>query len=1104
MGPDFNFCPDCGVSLEATGDAVPGSIRPPPREAADMRLRHLPEALADKLRNVSSAAGERKRVTVMFCDLAGSTAIAENLDPEVFREVLDRYLALTFEEISRFEGLVNQLAGDGLMALFGAPIAHEDEPARAVRAALRIQEALVGLSSTLEDELGFPLEARIGINTGTVVAGTVGNDLKMDYTAIGDTTNLASRLQGLARPGSVLISDATARLVEGRFELNPLSPFRVRGKSQPIVAHEVAGAVDVASPMEIAEARGLTPFVGRSAELDQLESCFERLDRGLFQIVEVVGAAGSGKSRLLHEFRRSIERSDPILYEGRCSALRRNTPYGVWEGMLRGFIGLGSSERSAEIVAKVDELLLAPGFCTEQEAAYLCRFLGVSTEAIAAEPGEITAKKVGSAYQSMLLRAAERGRLVILLEDLQWIDDASRGGLHEVLDSIASMGAMIVVTHRPDYEHEWQVNGAVTQLRLRPLPRDESRTMVRSVAGGELPSALEDRLVERAEGNPFFLEEVVRKLVDEGAIVREERGASVGQAVDGIEIPATVQEVMTARLDHLRPGAKRVAQVASVLGRQFESTTLTALLRGEAVDVPRELGELERAGIVHRKNTGGDEEFRFGESFTQEVAYDSLLLRERRRLHDRVGEALDGGDDHLLSTRNAQVARHFARGNDPERGIQALLAAGEHAEAIPSFGDAVASYREAWDLADAALHAAARPSVELRTWALRSALRLTNAIVLYGAIQSSPDDRAAVRGIELAKELGDTEALARLHASYGMFVMNLGRGRFGEGLDLIREGYVAAKGGGNDRAAVALTRSLAFGLLLDGQFDDAERQIDKAITALDQFGEAEKLSDAYLGVRYFRQRVLQESDRLAEAEAYAHATLELALQADNRTIESAVTSGLASICLAYGRYDEAIHLSTRGLELSSEIGNVGAIRSAAAVRTIARASLGDCASNAADFEAMQHGLLTAGDLALNIDLIISAFVISGEVDRARKLAELATERSGGRLRETRQLLALGEALHAGHDGDPRRAMSCYGEALEIARTIGARSSQARAHAGLAWLATERGEDAVAYENARRTLQIYEELDLDHQARAARSILTTLSGETTLPPAGPEA
>ncbi len=1093
VAPDFRFCPDCGTSLTADGTTAPITRTPP----VDERLRHLPEALAQKLRSASDATGERKRVTVLFCDLAGSTAIAENLDPEVFRDLLDRYLALTFQEISRFEGLVNQLAGDGLMALFGAPIAHEDEPERAVRAALAIQDALVGLSATLEDELGFPLEARIGVHTGMVVAGTVGNDLKMDYTAIGDTTNLASRLQGLARPGTVLISDATAQLVQGRFDLRRLPPFEVRGKTGRIVAHEVGGGADAVTPMEIAEARGLTPFVGRSAELDQLDACFDRLDRGLFQIVEVVGAAGSGKSRLLYEFRRHLMDEGPILFEGRCSALGRSTPYGVWEGMLRTFVGAAASDEDAEIVRKVDTLLVQPGYTTEAEAPYLCRFLGVNTEAIAAEPGEITAKNIGNAYQSMMIRAAAQGRLVMILEDVQWIDDASRAGLDEILSSIEALGAMFVVTHRPDYEHDWQINGAVTRLRLRPLPPDESRDIVRAVAGGELPGALEERIVQRAEGNPFFLEEVTRKLVDEGAIERAGGRALLTRDVDDIEIPATVQEVMTARLDHLRPNAKRVAQVAAVLGRQFRTGALASLLASEEIDVGAELTELERAGILHRKNTGGADEYRFGESFTQEVAYDSLLLRERRRLHDRVAELLRRDEDQPLATREAQVGRHFARGNDPERGIEALIGAGERAESIPSYGDAIRLYAEAWEIAEAALQEPGARSRELRHWALRAALRLSHTTVMYGTANATMVDRAASRGIELARELDDTDALARLFSSHGMFVMNRGQERFGEGLDFIREGYAVARAAGNEHAAATLMRSLSFGYLLDGRFDDAERQITETLAELERLQRGERFSDTYMGARFFRQRVLYESDRFDAAEAFARETLTLALQAKNRTIESGTTAGLASLCFVVGRYEEAIDWANRAIPLAVEIDNIGAARSGAAIRALARVSLGKAANRPGETELMQRGLLTSGDLAINMDMIISALIVCGEVERARKLADLATTRAGGRLRAARLHLAKGEALVAGHDGDPCGAYSSYTDALALANEIGARSVAARARLGLGHLALCRGEDAIARENLEAALAGCEALGLVHYARQARVLLDAL--EPTPPP-----
>lgn len=1104
MAPEYRFCPDCGGALQSPS---PPTI--PPRGggmAPDPRLRHLPEALAEKLRASPGAAGERKRATVLFCDLAGSTAIAENLDPEVFRDVLDRYLARAFEEISRYEGLVNQLAGDGLMALFGAPIAHEDEPERAVRAALAIQQALAGLSTELEDELGFPLEARIGIHTGTVVAGTVGNDLKMDYTAIGDTTNLAARLQGLARPGTVLISDATARLVEGRFELTSLPPFNVKGKTVAIVAHEVSGVAEAVSPMKIAEARGLTPLIGRSAELDQLEACFERLDRGLFQLVEVVGAAGTGKSRLLYEFRRRIEPQGPIVFEGRCSALLRSTPFGLWETTLRTFVGVGNADSPGEIIEKVERRIVEPGYVDPHHRPYLCRFLGVSNEAIAAEAGDITGKKVGDAYQSMLISAARKGKLVVLVEDLQWIDDASKAGMDAVLASIQEFGAMTVVTHRPDYEHDWQVHGAVTRLRPRPLSNDESREVVRAVARGAVPNALEERVLARAEGNPFFLEEVSRRLVEQGALAQENGHTLATRAIDEIEIPATIQEVLAARLDHLPPGAKRVAQVASVLGRQFESALLSALVAGEAIEIKAELAELERAGILHRKNTAGDEEYRFGESFAQEVAYDSLLLRERRRLHDLIGEQLQASDDRPVGTPNAQVGRHFARGTDPERGIRTLLHAGEQAEELPSYGDAIRLYREAWELAETALGEKGRSGGPLERWALRAALRLSNAAVFYGSAHVATDDRAALRGIELAHKLDDTDALARLQASYGMFVMNHGRERFGEGLDRIRKGHAVATNAGNDHAAATLMRALAFGYLLDGRFGDAEREIDATLAEFDRLGQRAERSDAYMGARFFRQRVLYESDRLAEAEAFGIETHRQAVGAQNRTLQSGSAAGIATTCLMAGRYEEAIEWANGAADLALEIESVAAARSAIATRVLARAALGHPAARPGDLDTLQRGLLTSSDLAINPDLMVDALVAIGEVERARKLATTALERAGGRLRQARQHLALAGALAAGHGGDVGQAHDGYMEAIAQAGEIGAHSILGRAHLGLARLARARGEIPRSVEHARNALALLEGCGFAHHAQQVRTLLADVVSAADVTPdsAGPAA
>jgi len=1085
----FQFCPDCGHSLAGVpAPTAAPTASPLAQPLDDPRLRHLPSALADKLRASSGAAGERKRATVLFCDLTGSTAIAERLDPEVYREILERYLALTFAEISRYEGLVNQLAGDGLMALFGAPIAHEDEPARAVLAALGIQTALAELSQSLELQTGFPLEARIGIHTGTVVAGTVGNDLKMDYTAIGDTTNLASRLQSLARPGTILISDATARLVEGRFRLSRLDPFLVKGKTEPIVAHEVLAVSEATTPMEIAAARGLTPLAGRRAELEQLEAGVRSIEHGLSQIVAVVGPAGSGKSRLLYEFRRRIEPLGTIVFEGRCSALNRNVPYGLWQTMLRAFTGLGPADSPEEINERVRLRTVETGYTMADEAPYLARFLGVSTPEIAAEPGEITAERTSKAYVHMLARASTVGRLVILIEDLQWIDEASLEGLKGGLRGLEVRGSMLVATHRPDYEHDWQADGAVTRLRLRPLGDEDGAAIVRAIAGGEIPRALEERILVRAEGNPFFLEEVTRSLLEGGAIARRDGRAVATQAIDQIVIPATVQELVAARIDRLRPGAKRVAQVAAVLGRQFDRDMLVHLLDGEVIDVHAELAELERAGVIHRKSGVSETEYRFGESFTQEVAYDGLLLRERRRLHDLVAERLLQSHDRRLGGEVAWIGRHLARGSDPQRGIRTLLEAGEQAEAIPSYGDAIRLYREAWELAETTLRETTAPSEDLRRSALRVAVRYSNASVLYGAAHASDEEQAAQRGIELARDLNDADSLARLHASRGFLVMNSGRERFTEGLALLREGYEIARGAGLEHATATLMRALAFAYLLDGRFEDANAQIEQTIAELERLGDDDRRSDTYIGARYFHYRVLYESDRMDEAESYGRRSWELAREAGNRTLESASAAGLATLFFARARYAQAIDWATRAAEQASQIDNVAAVRTALAVRCLSRVELGEPVCREGELDSMQRGLLKDGDLALNVDLIISALLAAGELERARRLAEASAERSGGRLREARNRLALGEVVAAGHDGDPCRSHHLFREALEMAGGLGARSVVGRAHLGLASVAAIRGRADAVREHAQVALQIFTEVGLEHFATQARRLI----------------
>ena len=1098
LEPDWRFCPDCGRAQGAAAAPAAEPAAPPPPAAAapvaeDARMaslaRHIPETLAERIRAAGSVAGERKRATVFFCDLVGSTALAERLDPEEYREIVGEYLELVLGEIYRFEGIVNQLAGDGLMALFGAPIAHEDAPERAVLAALAIQSELGRLSERFETERGVSLRARIGIHTGVVVAGTVGNELKMDYTATGDTTNLAARLQSLAQPGTILVSDATHALLRGRFKARAVGPFDVKGKSEPVHAFVIEGSADRPAFSFSGAAGEMTPFVGRAAELGQIMACFERLGSGLAQIVSVVGDAGIGKSRLVHEFKHRLKGVEVEVLITRCSSLTRSVPYAPWVAMFRRWFGVDSGDNEAAACKKVAAKFTDERGVTDTGYKHLCWMLGLAPNAPSEES---VLEGAFAAIERLLERTAEQRPVVIVIEDLHWVDDASKAVLDRSLAETDSARVMFVTTHRPDHHPTWRSNAAFTQLRLRPLPEAEAVRIISARAHGAVPPELEKRILKKADGNPFYLEELTRALVEDGTLVEREGIVSATRNTDEIRIPDTIGELLGARIDRLSPAAKRVAQVASVLGRQFPRAHVEKLLEGEPIDVLVELGDLERRGILHR--SGMDlGELRFGESLTQEVAYEGLLMRERRGLHDRAAALLEA--DGRDATRSgdgrrslALAAHHLARGEDRARGIEALIQAAMEAQALPSYGDSIRLYREAWELADTMLREHRGGGEDGKRLALRAAVGISAAAVIYGDAGSERDEEAAIRGIQLAEELGDNEALASLLGNYGIVVLNSGRDRFAEGVELIERGVAVAKRANVGTGMAKMSRGLVWAYLLDARFEEAYREVDTVVQRLTAEGHAERNSDVYLGSRYFRLRVMFDSDRLDESEADALDIYERATLVNNRTMFCAATSILANVALIRGDAAKALEWAQLGLPVAEQIQNLAASRGSGAALILARAELGNRSAEPAELDRIERGLFAAGDLGINSDTIVEALLEVGELRRARRVADARVERSGGRLREVRGALMTGFVALAHGPAEYAQAETAFGEALAGAIDVGARSLEGRAHLGLAELANGRGESGPMESHARRALAILRPLGFGRYAGRAAALL----------------
>ena len=559
------FCGACGNQLVVPAAILTESAHSKPlgtkSPSANAFIPDVPGHLAEKILSGRAALeGERRQLTVLFGDLANYTALSEKLDPEEVHRMVQRCFELVTAEIHRFEGTINQYGGDGFMALFGAPIAHEDAPRRAVHAALAIQRALGSFGKDLEKSSGLVVQMRIALNTGIVVVGRITDDLRMDYTAIGDTINLASRLQSAARPTSVVVSEATHRAIEGFFNTVDLGELQIRGHA-PVHAFEVTGARSRRTRLQVTAERGLTPLVGRERELAALEDLFREVRSGRGQIVFIAGEAGIGKSRLLLEFRRRLEATgDPITWlEGRCVSFGQSIPMLPVIDQLHETFGIREGDGEPELIAKVEQGMRAMGGL-EAETSYVRYLLSADPgdPAVAAMDASSRRKRLFDALRALMLRGATLRPLVLVLEDLHWSDTSTQEYLDFAMDSVAGVRAMMILTHRIGQTHPFPSRSFHTTLNLHHLSGAQALEMATSVLGAtDFPEELKTALEQKAEGVPLYVEEMTKSLIDLGFLARENGHYRVTKALEDLSVPDTMQGIIMARLDRLGIDGKR-------------------------------------------------------------------------------------------------------------------------------------------------------------------------------------------------------------------------------------------------------------------------------------------------------------------------------------------------------------------------------------------------------------------------------------------------------------------------------------------------------------------------------------------------------------------
>ena len=720
--------------------------------------RYIPRELLDKLSAARGAVAERRVVTMLFCDIQGSTALAEQHDPEEWTEIVNGAFEQMVRPIYKYEGTVARLMGDGLLAFFGAPIAHEDDPRRAILAGLTIVDGLRAWRDTLPPAYAG-LDVRVGINTGLVVVGAVGSDLRLEYSAIGDALNLAARMEQTAAPGTVQIAEETYRLVADQFEVEPLGGIAVKGKAQPVNAYRVLRRAGDARRAAVAFR---APLVNRRMEWEALERAFDALGAGRGGVLFLTGDAGLGKTRLIDE---AAERLLPMLnppgqmFDASAVSYETNQPYGLLVRLLRRPFGLMSGDPPERIRERI-----AAAVPAAEDRALMETLFGVAASANGHElAGEAFATQLDACMARAWRGQAGTGPLVLALDDLQWLDASSAERLARLVRLTEDTPILFLCALRRDRRSPaWGLKETVarelphrqTEVALHPLNDGESRALLAGLLGAaDPPDALAALILDKAEGNPLFLEEVVRHLIERGELCREaEEASNWVVAPTTITLPDSLQALLTARIDRLDEAARRTLQVASVIGRHFWRSPLAALVDDPGA-LDTHLLDLQRLELIREVGRVPEPNYLFNHSLTQEAVYNTILLRQRRALHLRVAEVIEAQRADNTAGVAAVLAHHFIEGEAPRRALPYLLQAAEAALKLHAVNEAIAAYDRARPIATAAATAAATADlIAIYTGhgrALELLSRFTEANATYEELEALGLERGDP-GLELA------------------------------------------------------------------------------------------------------------------------------------------------------------------------------------------------------------------------------------------------------------------------------------------------------------------------------------------------------------------
>jgi class 3 adenylate cyclase len=1060
LSPAAKFCSECGLSA---GQRVSPSPTSQPRFSTPESYtpRHLAERI---LTSKTAIEGERKQVTALFADLKGSMELFADRDPEEARRLLDPVIEHMMEAVHRYEGTVNHVLGDGIVALFGAPLAHEDHAIRACYAALRMQETVKVYAEGVRRSEGIPIQIRVGLNSGEVVVRSIGSDLRMDYTVVGQTTNVAARMEQMAVPGSILISADTLSLAEGYVQVNPLGPLKVKGLERTLDVYEVTGASTARSRLHAAAARGLSRFVGRDGEIEQLLQALERARNGHGQVVAVVGDPGVGKSRLYWEFTRSHRTQGWRSIESSSVSYGKATAFLPIIDLLRSYFQIEARDEARKVREKAIGRLLSLDRSLESAVPAMLWLLEVPVDDPQwqrLDPPQRRQRAL-DAVKRLLLRESQVQPLLVMFEDLHWIDLDTQALLDSLVESLPTARLLLLVNYRPEYQHTWSGKSYYRQLSIAPLPPESADELLEALLGSDASlRPLKKLLIERTDGNPFFLEESVRTLIETNALAGNPGSYRLAKAPQALQIPATAQAILAARIDRLDTDDKRLLQAASVLGKDVPFLLLQSIAEGSEEALRRGLANLQAAEFLYEARLFPDLEYTFKHALTHNVAYASLLQERRRVLHARIVSTIEALYPDSLMEHIERLADHAFRGEVWGKALGYLRQAGAKAFARSANREAVAYLERA---ISALAHLPETPETLAQAIDLRFDLR--SSLFTLGELDATLD---CLRDTErLAKALGDPRRLGWWSAFMCQFLWVMGRVaearpygeralEIAEGLDdpvlqAVANYYVGAvhfSMNAYRRSAAFLRRATGllegdlgrerFGLagypavmarwLLSsdlgelGEFDEGLREGQTALRIAEEVDHPYSLILALWGLAHVRSIQGDLPRAAADLErALAHC------REWNVSVLVPVTSGfLGYVYVLSGQLKEGLSLLNEGLK-AQESGGISLFRPLLLVR------------------------------------LSEALMLADRIEAAESTAEQALALARGRGErgaEAWALRALGEIASVRDLGSADAADSRYREALALAEELEMRPLAAHCHHGLGRLRDRSGNNDVA-------------------------------------------